>query len=308
MRPQLSRIEFLANESNNFAAVLNVPNAVLFCEMDFPYAANILERIMKMKLKLLALGIVGVVASVLAVPAVADDGLANIMAQNLIRIAVPTDYPPFGFVGPDMQPKGMDIDMARLIAKKLGVKLELIPVTAPNRIAYLQTKKADLTISSLGKTPEREKVIDFSIAYSPFFDAIFGSKKFQVSKYSDLTGKVIAVTRGSMQDDELQRLAPGAIVKRFEDNNGTIAAFLSGQTEMFASGTSVAAAINQKNPEVDLELKIVLANAPCYVGVNKGEPQLLAKVNQIIREAKNDGYLDSISKQWLGAPAGNLPE
>ena len=95
-----------------------------------------------MKLNLFALGLVAVVASTIAVPAVADDALATIMANKTIRVAVPTDYPPFGFVGPDMQSKGMDIDMAKLIATKLGVKLELIPVTAPNRIAYLQTKKA----------------------------------------------------------------------------------------------------------------------------------------------------------------------
>jgi polar amino acid transport system substrate-binding protein len=202
----------------------------------------------------------------------------------------------------------MDIDMARLIAEKLGVQLELIPVTAPNRIAYLQTRKSDLTISSLGKTPEREKMIDFSIAYSPFFDAVFGHKADKVKDYGDLSGKVIAVTRGSMQDVELQKLAPKAVVKRFEDNNATLAAFLSGQAQMFASGTSVAAAINHRNPNVDLTLAIVLANAPCYVGVHKGEPELLAKVNQIIRDAKKDGYLDSLSKKWLGAPAGNLPE
>jgi polar amino acid transport system substrate-binding protein len=97
-------------------------------------------------------------------------------------------------------------------------------------------------------------------------------------------------------------------VKRFEDNNGTVEAFLSGQTQMFASGTSVAAAIEHRHPGVDMELKVVLSNAPCYVGLNKGEPQLLAKVNQIIRQAKSDGYLDKLSNQWLGAPAGNLPE
>jgi polar amino acid transport system substrate-binding protein len=274
----------------------------------FPSVVNDVERISKMKINLFALGLVAVVASTLAVPAVADDALATILANKTIRVAVPTDYPPFGFVGPDMQSKGMDIDMAKLIATKLGVKLELIPVTAPNRIAYLQTKKADLTISSLGKTAERAKVIDFSIAYSPFFDAVFGSKASKTTNYGDLSGKVIAVTRGSMQDEELQRLAPGAIVKRFEDNNGTIAAFLSGQTQYFASGTSVAAAINQKKPDVDLGLTIVLANAPCYVGVNKGETQLLAKVNQIIKQAKADGYIDKLSMEWLGAPAGDLPE
>ncbi|GAB2900910.1 transporter substrate-binding domain-containing protein [Paralcaligenes sp. KSB-10] len=262
---------------------------------------------MKLKTYLPAI-IVGAMVLLNAAPAAAGDALANIVASKTIRVAVPTDYPPFGFVDSDMEPKGMDIDMAKLIAKKLGVQLKLIPVTAPNRIAYLQTKKSDLTISSLGKTPEREKMIDFSIAYSPFFDAIFGHKAPQVKQYSDLSGKVISVTRGSMQDVELQKFAPKAVVKRFEDNNATLAAFLSGQTEMFASGTSVAAAIKHRNPKLDLELKIVLANAPCYVGVHKGEPELLAKVNQIIKQAKDDGYIDTLSKKWLGAPAGNLPE
>ncbi len=260
-----------------------------------------------MKLKLLALGIVSVIATTLSGSAFADD-LDAILARHVIRVAVPTDYPPFGFAGSDMKPKGLDIDMANLIAQKLGVQLQLVPTTAPNRIAYLQTNKTDLTISSLGKTAERAKVIDFSIAYSPFFDAVFGSKSTLASNYGELSGKVIAVTRGSMEDDELQRLAPGAVVQRFEDNNSTVAAFLSGQTQMFAAGTAVASAIEQSHPGVNMALKVVLSNSPCYVGMNKGEPQLLAKVNQIIREAKSDGYLDKLSKQWLGAPAGNLPD
>jgi polar amino acid transport system substrate-binding protein len=255
------------------------------------------------------LAAIGVLSAVLAFPAfAADDALAKIKARNSIRIAVPQDYPPYGFVDSDMKAKGYDVEMATIIATKLGVKLELIPVTAPNRIAYLQTQKADLTISSLGKTPEREKVIDYSVAYAPFFDAIFGSKDVQAKNFSDLSGKTISVTRGSMQDDELQRLAADAVVKRFEDNNATLAAFLSGQTQMFAAGTSVAAAIQQKNPNQSLELKVILSNAPCYVGVPKGEPQLLAKVNEIILEAKKSGALDDISQRWLGAPAGTLPE
>lgn len=261
-----------------------------------------------MKLKLFAMAVIGLAASLSALSASAQDALSTIMARKSIRVAVPTDYPPFGFVGSDMQPQGMDIDMARLIADKLGVKLELVPVTAPNRVAYLQTKKTDLTISSLGKTAERAKVIDFSIAYSPFFDAVFGAKGLKANNYEDLKGKVISVTRGSMQDEELQRLAPGAEVKRFEDNNSTIAAFLSGQTQLFASGTAVASAIRQKNPSADLELKVVLANAPCYVGVGKGETPLLDKVNAIIRQARQDGTIDTLSRKWLGAPAGDLPD
>ncbi|RYX89990.1 MAG: transporter substrate-binding domain-containing protein [Comamonadaceae bacterium] len=258
---------------------------------------------------LLAAATFAAVGGLFTLPAfAADEALAKIMARKTIRVAVPQDYPPYGFVGNDMMPKGYDVEMANLIATKLGVKLELVPVTGPNRVAYLQSQKADLTISSLGKTPEREKVIDYSVAYAPFFDAIFGSKEVQAKSFAELSGKTISVTRGSMQDEELQRLAPTAVVKRFEDNNATLAAFLSGQTQMFATGTAVAAAIKQKNPNQSLELKVILANAPCYVGLPKGEPQLLAKVNQIILDAKKAGVLDDISQRWLGAPAGVLPE
>ena len=256
----------------------------------------------------LVLGVVCGVLSALTLNVYANDGLAKILERKVLRVAVPSDYPPYGFVGSDMAPKGIDIDMAGLIAKKLGVKLELVPVTAPNRVPYLQTGKADLTISSLGKTPEREKVIDYSIAYVPFYDAIYGRVDIQAKTFAELNGKTISVTRGSMQDEELQRLAPGAIVQRFEDNNATLAAFLSGQTQMFATGTAVAGAVMQKNPNIKMDLKVILANAPCYVGIPKGELQLRDKLNQIIKEAKTDGTLDRIAQQWLGTPAGELPE
>ena len=111
----------------------------------------------------------------------AQTALDDVMKAKTIKIAVPTDFPPYGFVGTDLQPQGLDVDMARLIASKLGVKVELVPVTSANRIPYLQTKKADLVISTLGKNAEREKVIDFTVAYSPFFQAVFGPKSMALT-------------------------------------------------------------------------------------------------------------------------------
>jgi polar amino acid transport system substrate-binding protein len=96
------------------------------------------------------------------------DALEAIVKNGVLRVAVPEDYPPFGAVGPDMKPQGYDIDMAALLAKSLNVKLQLVPVNSANRIPYLTTNKVDLIISSLGKTPDREKVIDFSQAYAPY--------------------------------------------------------------------------------------------------------------------------------------------
>jgi polar amino acid transport system substrate-binding protein len=229
------------------------------------------------------------------------DALADITARGTIRVAVPQDFPPFGSVGTDMAPMGYDIDMANLIAEKLGVKTELVPVTSANRIPYLQTNKVDLVISSLGKNAEREAVIDFSAAYAPFFNGVFAPADIAVTKAEELSGKTIGVTRGAVEDLELTKIVPAdATIKRYEDNNGTISAFLSGQVEVVATGNVVAAAILARNPPKRPEMKFLIKNSPCYIGLNKNEPALLEKVNGIIAAAKTDGALSGISQKWLG--------
>ena len=234
------------------------------------------------------------------------DALADIAARGTLRVAVPQDFPPFGSVGTDMSPQGYDIDVANLIAEKLGVKTELVPVTSANRIPYLQTNKVDLVISSLGKNAERQAVIDFTAAYAPFFNGVFAPADVAVTKVEDLAGKTVGVTRGAVEDLELTKIAPvGTDIKRYEDNNGTISAFLSGQVNTIATGNVVAAAILARNPPKRPEMKFLIKNSPCYIGLNKGEAALLEKVNAIIAAAKADGSLDAISQKWLqtGLPA-----
>jgi polar amino acid transport system substrate-binding protein len=228
------------------------------------------------------------------------DALADIAARGTVRIAVPQDFPPFGSVGTDMAPRGYDIDMANLIGEKLGAKVEIVPVTSANRIPYLQTSKVDLVISSLGKNAEREAVIDFSDAYAPFFNGVFAPANVAIAKAEDLSGKTVGVTRGAIEDLELTKIAPAdADIKRYEDNNGTISAFLSGQVEVVATGNVVAAAILEKNPPKRPEMKFLIKNSPCYIGMNNNEPALMAKVNEIIAAAKADGSLNAISQTWL---------
>ena len=238
----------------------------------------------------------------------AQAALDEVMAKKVINIAIPTDFPPYGFVGTDLKPQGLDIDMAHYIGAKLGVKVELVPVTSANRIAYLQTKKADLVISTLGKNPEREKVIDFTAAYSPFFQAVFASKGMPIKSAADLAGKTVGVTRGAIEDLELSKIAPPtADIRRFEDNNATVSAFVSGQVQVIATGASVAGNMMARNPNLGAEYKFVLKDSPNFIGVAKGEDKLRLKVNEIIAQAKASGDLDKMANKWLGRPAGDLP-
>ncbi len=254
------------------------------------------------------LGATAALCAAFAVPAFAQTALDDILAKKLITVAIPTDSAPYGYVGTDLQPQGLDIDVANLIAAKLGVKVELVPVTSANRIPYLQTKKADLVISTLGKNPEREKVIDFTIAYSPFFQAIFGPKSLSVKTPADLAGKTIGVTRGAMEDQELAKIAPpGVDIKRFEDMNGTVSAYAAGQVQLMGVGASVAGNFVAKNPQVSTEFKLLLKDSPNFIGVAKGEDKLRLKVNEIIAAAKASGELNTLALRWLGRPLGDLP-
>lgn len=231
------------------------------------------------------------------------DQLQQIQQRGTLRVAVPQDFPPFGSVGTDLQPQGYDIDMAHYLADNLKLKLELVPVTSANRVPYLQTNKVDLVISSLGKNPDREKVIDFSRAYAPFFLGVFGPKDDGLKAPAELSGKTIGVTRGAVEDLVLTDLAPKAAqIKRFEDNNTTLSAYLSGQVNYVATGNLVVSAIARQNPLNAPVAKFMLKDSPCYIGLRKDEPALKEKIDALIAQALQDHTLNALSEKWMKAP------
>jgi len=72
--------------------------------------------------------------------------------------------------------------------------------------------------------------------------------------------------------------------------------------QLIATGNVVAAAVNERTKIRRLDTKFLIKNSPCYVGVNKGEAALLAKVNEVIAKLKKSGDLNQVSQRWLQAP------
>ena len=246
---------------------------------------------------MLALGI----SLAAAGPAAADE-LDDIVKAGVLKVGIFEDFPPFSSAGTDMKSQGYDIDVIDLLAKALGVKPELVGITGQNRIPYLTEHKVDILVS-VGQSAERAKIIDFTDAYAPYYIAVMGPKSVAVSGPADLKGKTIAVNRGTLEDTSVTEVAPaGADIQRFNDYNGVISAFLSGQVQLMVVGNDVGATILAKHPAIEPEQKFQLMNSPDHIGLNKNEPRLKQKLNDAIAQMKKDGSLNEISKKWLYLP------
>ena len=93
-------------------------------------------------------------------PAAKADAFEDILKKGTVRIATPLDVPPFGSQNEKREPEGFDIELAGMVAKSLGVKLEMQQVTGANRIPFLLTNKVDIVISvmEIGRASCRERV------------------------------------------------------------------------------------------------------------------------------------------------------
>src|ERR1700744_6383683 len=234
------------------------------------------------------------------VSAAQADTLDDIRKAGKVRIAIDTAIPPFGMTDDKMQPAGHDIETAPLLAKDLGVSLEIVPTTGPTRIPALQTNKADLVISTLSITPDRAKVIDFSIPYADHPSVVGALKGVAISNYADLAGKKVAVVRGTTQDSDLTREAKGAQLVRYEDDATMALAFASGQVDILATARSLLPAISKKNPARTAESKITMTTFYLAVGLRKNEPKLKAWVDEWVRTNLKNGKLGAIYRKYHG--------
>jgi polar amino acid transport system substrate-binding protein len=251
-------------------------------------------------------GIAAALVMAVATPAAAD--LSEILASGTVKIGVPENFPPFGSLGAEGEYVGYDVDVAKLLAENLGVELELVPVTSKQRIPFLETDKVDLVVSSMGANPDRAKSIWFSAAYAPFYSGAFATADVTVTSFADLASLKVGLTGGTLEDLEVTAKAPaGTDIIRFGDNAATLAAYTSGQIDVLVTGNTVAATLSANDPELGLETKLIIKESPAFMGIKKGNFDLLQWTNVFIMHKKLGGDLNTISEQWLGQPLPDLP-
>lgn len=245
--------------------------------------------------------ILALVALTAAVSAAHADLLDDVRKAKKLRVAIELSLPPYGMMSPSLEPMGSDVETAKRLAKDLQVELEIVPVTGPSRIPFLLTNKADVVIATLSISAERAKVIDFSTPYSVVQIVVAAPKSMVIKGYGDLKGKTVAITRGNVQEAELTKNAVGAQIVRFDDDATLVTAGVSGQAPIVSTATTLLRAIQTKAPEREIETKFVLNTFELGIGVRKGEPKMLAWLNEWVATNRTNGNLNRTFKEFHGA-------
>ncbi|AQS49431.1 ABC transporter substrate-binding protein [Thioclava nitratireducens] len=231
--------------------------------------------------------------------------LDQVEKAGVLKVGMLVDFPPFGLMGTSGKPEGYDADTAKALADYLGTKIEIVPVTGPNRIPYLLSGQVDVLVASLGITPERAKRVDFSRPYAGIEIMVYGKKEEKVSKPADLSGGSVGVVRASTQDAGVTKVAPDdTTIRRFDDDAAAVQALLSGQVPLIGVSNVVAAQIAKAAPG-RFDEKFPLSSQVQGIAVEPGADKLLAKINAFVGSAMKDGTMDKISQQWL---ATDIPD
>ncbi|MDB5872070.1 MAG: transporter substrate-binding protein [Ramlibacter sp.] len=256
------------------------------------------------------LAVITVTAIAASLPAQAEDitALDRIIKSGTVKVAIDLSAPPFGLQDKEMKPAGADVEVAQMLAKDLGVKLEIVQVNGANRIPYLMTKRVDFVISAFAVTPERAKSITFSIPYGGMRAVVVAPKDKKIGAFADLEGKKIGIARGTTNETDLATMAPaGAQIIRFDDEASAQAAMLSGQTDGYATGEIMTKAFSDRNPGLKLEPKLTLRNVYFAVGMRRGDPDMARWIDIWVMSNKSNGAFSKIYQKWLGNAMADLP-
>ena len=254
----------------------------------------------------------GFAALLLAATMFATSALAvtpeELKAKGTATIGVQMDQFPWGFIDQNGQNDGFDIEIAKMIAKELGVEVKFERITGQNRIPLLVNGNVDFLVPSMTITEERAKVIQYVIPYSSNDITVWGRTDADIKGNEDLGKYVIGVNRGSAFEPLLVKVAPpNTEIKRFDDDATTVQALLSGQVDAILGSITYGLVIQQTGNEAQYGRKYKVSDNFQGMAVRKGDQKMLDFLNDFVTRHTADGTLDALYKKWIGVDRAKLP-
>jgi polar amino acid transport system substrate-binding protein len=232
--------------------------------------------------------------------------VTSIKNKGVLIVGTSADFPPFEYVNQSGAIVGLDIDIANAIAKELGVKLVVKDLSFDALISALQGKQVDLVIAGMTITPERSKVVDFSVPYYNASQAVISLTTQKFSGVNDLKNKKIGVQTGttgeSWAEDNLVNTSviPESNLFHYDKLSDALLALKRGDIDAIIIDEPVARMFVRTVSGVQYDFGIYTGEQ-YGIAINKDSKDLLNLVNTVINNMKSSGQLDSLVQKWFGS-------
>ena len=195
---------------------------------------------------------------------------------------------------------GFDIDLVDRIAQDLGVESNVIttPFEAIETGSALDTDQCDLAASGMTITEERESVMDFSEPYLDDNLALLVAPGSDIRSVADIAGKRIGVQQATTGEAYAQD--NGADVVQYETSSLMIQGLNTDDVEAALGNISVTGPAIEDNPELQL-VEEIETGEQLGLAVKTGNTALLERVNETLAAMQEDGSLEELEAEWLGA-------
>jgi polar amino acid transport system substrate-binding protein len=227
--------------------------------------------------------------------------LQAVLQRGTLRVGDCLTFAPFGFYNKDGQPDGYDVDLAKELAKEMGVKLEVVNTTSANRIPNLQTGKVDVVFCNFTRNLERAKEISFTSPYVVASEALLVRKNSGIQSVKDMSGRTIATVKGSTNGDEVRALNMPIKIQEYDSSQAAILAVKQGQADAMIEDNNFLAyqASLDSNLTVTNEALVPLEyNA---FGVKAGDQTWLNYLNLFLFNINASKLNAQLYKKWFGA-------
>jgi ABC-type amino acid transport substrate-binding protein len=241
-------------------------------------------------------------AAGIALPASAGK-LDDIRKAGVVKIGVSLGGEPVGFRDPQNNPVGYDVDVATLLAEKLGVKVEFTDVSGDARISMLVSGQLDVVVANTSVTLERAKSVDFTIPYNRAGLRVIVQKDSGITSLDGLAGKKIVVGRGTTGEAFIKKAAPKAELV-YTDTFAPDGVLLLQQKRVDAAieDSSLLDFLATKNPGL-VTLPGLYSNDPIGIAVAKGDPDFVRWLDMFVSEYIESGAYEANYKKWWGETA-----
>lgn len=241
----------------------------------------------------------------------ANSTMANIVAKGKLVVGVKFDQPGFGQKDPATNKiAGFDIDIAKEIAKALGLKedqVEFVESVSANRIPFLQEDKVDLVVATMTINADRKTQIEFSRPYYLAGQSILvKSDNSTIKTVTDLNGKNVCSVSGSTSEKNVKEKAPQSNLLSLPNYSACVSSLKDGRVDAVSTDDIILAGF----AAADSSVKLVggqFTQEPYGIGIKKGKTDMVQFVDATLARMFQDGTWDKIYDKHLGKVEG-LPK